>query len=152
MKPVTLVRMAAIFALIHAVLHTAGGVFGKIEAGPATVAVTAMKGNQFLTFGTLRTFWDFYMGLGLAVTIFLTTEALALWFLAPLTFSYGQRLRPPLMVFAIGYLMCAVNSFRYFFIGPVVVEVLIAVCLFAAVAGMRSDVADLERGRRLTEL
>ena len=152
MKPVTLVRMAAVFALIHAVLHTIGGVFGKIEAGPATVAVTAMKANRFLAFGTLRTFWDFYMGLGLGVTIFLTMEAMVLWFLAPLTATHDGKLRPPLAVFAIGYLTFAVDSFRYFFLGPVVVEILIAACLFAAVAAMRRDPMGSEPGRRLTEV
>jgi hypothetical protein len=152
MKPLTLVRIAAVFALIHAVLHTIGGVFGKINPGPEAIAVAAMKANHFLAFGNLRTFWDFYMGLGFGVTIFLTMEAMVLWLLAPLTASHGEKLRPPLAAFAIGYLIFAVDSFRYFFLGPVVVEVLIAVCLFAAVAAIRRGAAVPALEDRLTEV
>jgi hypothetical protein len=141
MKAAIFVRIAAGLALLHAVLHTVGGVFGKVPAGPAAVAVAAMKANQFVALGNTRTFWDFYMGFGLGVTIFLTMEAVVLWLLAPLTMLYGEKVRPVLIAFAIGYLVFAVNSYRYFFLGPVVAEVLIAVCLFAAVACSRGRVA-----------
>ena len=79
MKATVFIRIAAVLVLIHAVLHTVGGVFGKIDSGPAAVAVEAMKANQFLAFGKVRTFWDFYRGLGLGVTIFLTIESPVLW-------------------------------------------------------------------------
>jgi hypothetical protein len=137
MKAAIFVRMAAGLVLLHAVLHTVGGVFGKVPGGPAAVAVAAMKANQFVAFGNTRTFWDFYMGFGLGVTIFLTMEAVVLWLLAPLTALYGEKVRPVLTAFAIGYLVFAVNSYRYFFLGPVVAEVLIAACLFGAVACIR---------------
>jgi hypothetical protein len=134
MKAAIFVRVAAGLVLLHAVLHTVGGVFGKVPGGPAGVAVAAMKANPFMAFGNMRTFWDFYMGMGLAVTIFLTMEAVVLWLLAPLTVEHGEKVRPALIAFGIGYLVFAVNSYRYFFLGPVVAEVLIAACLFAAVA------------------
>ena len=59
MRPVLLLRIAAVLTFIHAVLHTIGGVFGKVEPGPATIAVQAMKMNQFLLMGHTRSFWDF---------------------------------------------------------------------------------------------
>jgi hypothetical protein len=78
MKPALLLRIAAVLTSIHAVLHTIGGVFGKIGPGPATVAVQAMKMNQFLLMGHTRSFWDFYRGMGLGVTMSLTAEAVLL--------------------------------------------------------------------------
>ncbi|MCU1299269.1 MAG: hypothetical protein JWO91_3547 [Acidobacteriaceae bacterium] len=51
MKSTLFLRIAAVLTFIHAVLHTIGGVFGKTEPGPATVAVQAMKMNQFLLMG-----------------------------------------------------------------------------------------------------
>ncbi len=137
MKAAIFVRIAAGLVLLHAVLHTLGGVFGKVPSGPAGVAVAAMKANPFVAFGNTRTFWDFYMGMGLGVTIALTMEAVVLWSLAPLTVAPGERVRPALIAFAVGYLVFAVNSYRYFFLGPVVAEVLIAACLLAAVACLR---------------
>jgi hypothetical protein len=139
-KATIFLRTASVLVFLHAVLHTIGGVFGKVEAGPATIAVTAMKANRFLAFGNQRTFWEFYMGLGLGVTIFLVMDSVVLWLLAPLVVSYPKEVQPVLAAFAIGYLVFAVNSFRFFFLGPVVVEILIVVCLAAAIAKGRKDV------------
>ena len=128
-KPWVWLRIAAVLTLIHAVLHTVGGVFGSVDPGPATVAVEAMKVNQFLLLGHVRSYWDFYRGMGLGLTIFLTAEGIIFWQLASLAKSDARRLRPVLTTFAIAYLVFSINSYRYFFIAPVIVEVLIAACL-----------------------
>jgi hypothetical protein len=132
MKATIFLRIASVLTLIHAILHTIGGVFGRPLPGPAEQAVAAMKSNPFIAMGNLRTFWDFYMGLGLSVTVFLTLEAIVFWMLASLVRTEGHRLRPVIVVFAMGYFAPAVNSFRFFFFGPVIAEVIIAVCLIAA--------------------
>jgi len=134
MKAAIFLRIASVLTLIHSILHTIGGVFGKPTPGPAGVAVEAMKANHFILLGSPRTYWDFYMGLGLGITIFLTTEAIVFWLLASLAPTAGARLRPILGVFALGYLAFALNSFRFFFLLPVITEVLIAVCLVLSFA------------------
>jgi len=137
MKPVIFIRIAAVLTFVHAVLHTVGGVFGTISPGPEAVAAAAMKANQFNAMGNLRTFWDFYMGMGLAVSVFLTMESVVLWFLASLARSRASQLRPILIVFAIGYLVFAIDSHRYFFVAPVITEILIGLCLAAAAISAR---------------
>jgi len=139
MKSVIFIRIAAVLTFIHAVLHTVGGVFGKADPGPAAVAVAAMKANQFLLMGNLRTYWDFYFGMGLGVTISLTTESIVLWFLASLVHTHSEKLRPILLTFAFGYLTFAVNSYFNFFLAPVIVETLIALCLIAAAVTMQKS-------------
>ncbi len=129
MKPVVLLRIASVLTIIHAVLHTVGGVFGTVGPGPATVAVQAMKVNQFLLMGHTRSFWEFYRGLGLGITIFLTAEAIVFWQLGTLAKTDARRLRPILCTFSVAYLVLALNSDAYFFAGPVIVEILIAACL-----------------------
>ncbi|MGB0122489.1 MAG: hypothetical protein WA419_16865 [Silvibacterium sp.] len=133
MKPVLLLRIASVLTFIHAALHTFGGVFGKVTPGPATVAVQAMRLNQFLVMGHTRSYWDFYRGLGLAVTILLTAEAVVFWQLSSLAKTDSRRLRPILAVFVTAYLVFAVNSYAYFFPGPVIVETLIAILLGLAI-------------------
>ena len=133
MKPVIFLRIASVLTLIHAVLHTIGGVFGSVEPGPASVAVTAMKANQFLLMGNMRSFWDFYRGMGLAVTVFLTLEAIVFWLLGGLAKTDAVRLRPIMATFLVAYLALALNSFTYFFLGPVIAEILIALCLGLAI-------------------
>jgi len=132
-KPVLFLRIAAILTLIHAVLHTIGGVFGKVEPGAATIAVEAMKTNQFLLMGNMRSFWDFYRGLGLGITIFLAADSVLFWQLASLAKTDARRLRPILATFLIAYAVFSLNSYAYFFFGPVITEILIAACLGMAI-------------------
>ena len=132
-KTVVFLRIAAVLTFIHAVLHTVGGVFGSVGPGPASVAAAAMKANQFLVIGHMRSYWNFYRGLGLTVTICLTAEAVLFWQLGSLAKTDGRRLRPILITFLIAYAVLAVNSNAYFFFGPVVAEILIAACLGAAI-------------------
>jgi hypothetical protein len=138
-KPVLFLRIAAVLTFIHAVLHTIGGVFGKVEPGPAAVAVEAMKANQFLLMGHMRSFWDFYRGMGLGATISLTTEAVVFWQLGLLAKTDARRLRPILATFLVAYAALSVNSYAYFFLGPVIVEILIAACLGLAMATAKPE-------------
>ena len=138
-KPALFLRIAAILTFIHAVLHTIGGVFGKIGPGPATVAVEAMKVNQFLLMGHLRSFWDFYRGLGLGATISLTSEAIVFWQLGSHAKMDARRVRPILITFLVAYAALAVNSYTYFFLGPVIAEIFIAACLGLAIVTAKSQ-------------
>jgi hypothetical protein len=140
-KPALFLRIAAVLTLIHSVLHTIGGVFSKPEPGPATIAFQAMKVNQFPLLGHMRSYADFYRGLGLCVTIFLTAEAVLFWQLGSLAQTDARRLRPILVTFLIAYVTLAANSYAYFFLGPVIVEILIAACLGLAIAAANSPAA-----------
>ncbi len=63
MKPVIYLRAASLLTLLHAVLHTIGGVFGKPDLPAEQTAVAAMKANQFPLMGATRSYWDFYIGI-----------------------------------------------------------------------------------------
>lgn len=137
-KPVLFLRIASVLTFIHAVLHTIGGVFGKVEPGPEAAAVAAMKANRFLLMGNLRSFWDFYFGFGLALTIFMTAESILMWQLASLAKTEARRLRPMMITFLVAYAVLATNSNMYFFIAPVITEILIAACFAVAIATAKS--------------
>jgi hypothetical protein len=140
-KPVLFLRIAAVLTFIHAVLHTIGGVFGKAEPGPAAVALEAMKANQFLLMGYMRSYWEFYRGMGLAVTIFLMAEAVVFWQLGSLARTDARPLRPVVATFLVAYAVLAVNSYTYFFLAPVIVEILIAACLGMAIVTAKPEAA-----------
>ena len=95
--------------------------------------VAAIMRERFQVFGLTRSYADFYRGMGLGITIALTMEALVLWMLASLAKTDSVRLRPVLAVFLMGYLAFAVNSYLFFFYGPVIAELLIAGCLASAI-------------------
>jgi hypothetical protein len=144
-KPSLFLRIAAVMTLIHAVLHTIGGVFGKAGPGPAAAAVLAMKMNQFPLMGHTRSFWDFYRGMGLSVTISLTAEAIVFWQLGSLAKMDARRLLPILVTFLVAYSVLAVNSYAYFFLGPVIAEILIAACLGLTIFTAKSQSDELCR-------
>jgi hypothetical protein len=92
-----------------------------------------MKLNTFPLMGHTRSFWDFYRGMGIGVSISLTMEGTVLWLLGSLAKRDATRLRPILATFAVGYLALSVNSYTYFFLGPVIAEILISACLLFAI-------------------
>jgi hypothetical protein len=141
MRAAVWLRVASMLAFVHAALHTVGGVFSKVAPGAEQTAVDAMKGNAFVAMGVTRTMWDFYRGMGLAVTIFLTLAAVVLWQMAVLAKAeIFPVVRPVLGAFVLGFLLMAVVSWEYFFAGPLVAELLIAACVGMAMIPARQEV------------
>lgn len=138
MKPTVFLRIASVLTLIHSILHTIGGVFGKPAPGVSTTVWEAMKANTFPVLGATRSFFEFYRGLGLGITIFLTAEAIVFWQLGTLAKTDAARLRPIMATFMIAYLVFALNSYEYFFFMPIIVEIIIAACLGMAIVTARS--------------
>ena len=132
MKPAVFLRIASILTFIHSVLHTVGGVFGKPVNG-AAAAVAANMRTPFPVFGLTRSYSDFYMGIGLGVTISLTMDAVLLWILASMARRDAVRLRPLITIFALGYSAFSLNSYVFFFAYPIINEMLIVICLVAAI-------------------
>jgi len=137
MRTVLFLRIASVLTLVHAALHTIGGVFGGAAPGVQQATVAVMKANEFAVMGVTRSYWDFYMGFGLVVSVFLTVEAIVFWQLGSLAKMDALRLRPILATFLVGYLGVAEVSYRYFFAGPVITEILIALCLGLAFASAK---------------
>ena len=147
MKPAVFLRIASVLTLIHSILHTIGGVFGKPDPGVSTTVWEAMKGNTFPVLGVTRSYFEFYRGLGLGITIFLTAEAIVFWQLGTLSKTDAIRLRPILATFMIAYLVFALNSYEYFFFMPIIVEIIIAACLGMAIVTAKS--VEMARGSHL---
>jgi hypothetical protein len=91
-----------------------------------------MRATRFNVDGLSRTYWDFFTGFGLFVTVFLLFAAILAWELG------GQakvQLMPLLVVswaFAICFVGIAVLSWMYFFIIPGVLASVIGLCLVLA--------------------
>ncbi len=133
MKPTIWLRVASILTLVHAVLHTVGGVFGKPTYGSEQIAVIeTMKAHQFLVMGSPRTYWDFHFGYGLFLSICLLVEAVLFWQLGEIAKSQPKLIRPILAAFILAFCGTAIVAGRYFFVAPAITEVLIAGCLVGA--------------------
>ena len=128
-------RGASILTLIHAVLHTIGGVFGKPRNGSEEVAVMeTMKAHQFLVMGSPRTYWDFFFGYGLILSVCLLVQGVLFWQLGDIAKSQPKLIRPILAAFILSFGATTIIAQRYFFLAPAITEVIIAGCLAGAYA------------------
>ena len=137
MRPPTLLRTASVLTLVHSILHTIGGVLAPPSHGAEEIAlVETMSAHRFDFMGSMRSYADFMLGYGLFVTVALLVDAVIFWQLAALARARPEGLRPMVAVFALGYVGLAIVSSRFFFIAPVVTELLIAAGLAAAFVGL----------------
>ena len=58
MKPVVFLRIASILTLIHSIMHTIGGTFGKPPSAQAAMIAASMR-YRFEVFGVMRSYADF---------------------------------------------------------------------------------------------
>lgn len=138
MKASLFLRIASVLTLIHCVLHTLGGVFGSPKHGREEISVIeTMKLHQFDVFGSLRSYWDFFFGYGLFVTIALLIAAILFWLLAIIVQTNPACVKSIVSLLFFNYFGMAIVSWRYFFLPPAVTELLIAACLALAFISIR---------------
>jgi hypothetical protein len=128
-KASTFYRIAAVLILLFDVGHTAGYPWSDPKWG---VDLGSMRSTHFEVFGFSRTYWDFYIGFGLFVTVFLLFSAIVAWQLGGLPAETSGRMRGTAWALAICFAAVAVLSWKYFFIIPIGFSIVITLCLIAA--------------------
>jgi hypothetical protein len=127
----TLYRIAAVLLVLFAVGHT----FGFQQSDPkwrVDALVVSMRSIHFDALGSNRTYWDFFLGAGLSVSVFLLFAAVLAWQLGRLAGENLAQMRVTVWAFAICFAAITVLSWRYLFIVPIVFSSLITVCLITA--------------------
>jgi hypothetical protein len=133
MRTTLFLRIASVLAIIHAILHTIGGVLSKPNNGAPEIAIIeAMKSRAFDVMGSMRTYWDFFFGYGLIVTITLLVQGILFWQLGNIAKTNGAQIRPILLLFCFNFIATTIVAWKYFFIAPAVTELLIAAFLAGA--------------------
>jgi len=130
LKASTFYRIAAVLILLFAVGHTVGFLQSDPKWGVDTL-LASMRSIHFDVQGFSRTYWDFYVGFGLFVTVFLLLAAVLAWQLGGLAAETLRLMRSTAWAFALCFAVVTVLSLRYFFIIPIVCSILITACLIA---------------------
>ncbi|MEP6884374.1 MAG: hypothetical protein ABJC66_06470 [Gammaproteobacteria bacterium] len=100
--------------------------------GPNEQAVVdAMRNVRFSAMGSVRSYWDFYQGFGIALSGLLAVQAVLLWQLANVARD-GGRYRAMLATHLAGFLFNAVVIGAYIFVLPLAFTLAIALCLLWA--------------------
>ena len=129
-KPTVLLRIASGVALVQFAAHTFLFAFSSPKHGPQeTAVIETMKAHRFDFLGSLRSYWDFYFGYGLEAAFFCLVEAVLFWQLATIAKSAPLVVRPIVALFFLANIGHAILAWKYFFITPIIPDVLIAGCL-----------------------
>jgi hypothetical protein len=132
MTPRRLLRIAAILSFLYFLGHTAGMPWTPSEGGHTDLVVGGMKSFRFDVFGSMRSYWDFYQGFGLTVSVLQLLGAVVLWSVAGLAADTPARARPFVLAFLVANVAQLVLVVRFFFLPPLVLSV--AVTLFLGLA------------------
>src|SRR5260370_19930585 len=129
MKASMFYRIAAVLLLLFAAGHTSGFPWSDPQWG---VDLGSMRSTHFDIMGSSRTYWDFYVGFGLSVTVLLLLAVVLAWQLGGLRAATLALMRGTAWTFALCFAAITVLSWRYLFVIPVVFSIVITLCLTAA--------------------
>ncbi len=131
MSPALLYRIASVLLVLFAAGHTLG--FRRVDPRWGIDAtIGALKATQFQVQGFTRSYWSFYTGFGLFVTVLLVFVGILAWQLGALPKDTLRSLRVVTWALALSFVAVTLLSWRYFFIAPVVFSGVIAACLLLA--------------------
>jgi len=124
-----LLRIAAILTFLYFFGHSAGIPWTPSTGRETDLVVGGMRSFRFDVFGSSRTYWDFYQGFGLTVSVLQLLQSVVLWLLAGLATVAPAQVRPFVLAFLAASLAQLVLVVRHFFLPPIVLSVAITVCL-----------------------
>ena len=131
MKARVLYRISSVLLLLFAAAHT----FGFRQVDPqwgVDALIASMRSIHFEAQGFNRTYWDFFVGFGLLVSVFFVFSAVLAWQLGSLPAETLARLRGPAWALAVCFVAVTILSWRYVFWAPITFSLVIALCLIAA--------------------
>jgi len=123
MKPTWWYRASSVLLVLFAAGHTFG--FRRTDAWPETVkpVVAGMQNVYFPADGFLRSYWDFYVGFGLFVTVMMLFAAVVAWQMAGLPGETLSRMKLVRWSLAITFAVITAMTWRYFFVTPLIFSV-----------------------------
>jgi hypothetical protein len=131
LKASTFYRIAAVLILLFAIGHTVGFLQSDPKWGVDSLLLS-MKSTHFDIQGFSRSYWDFFLGFGFFVTVFLLFAAVLAWQLGGVALETLVTMRGLAWAFALCFVAITILSWRYFFAIPIVLSSLITLCLILA--------------------
>jgi hypothetical protein len=131
MKASLFYRVAAALLLLFAVGHT----LGFRQSDPAWGVDTllgSMRSIHFDVQGFSRTYWDLFLAAGFSVGVFYLFAAVLAWQLGGLPAETLAAMRGTVWALALCFAAITVLSWKFLFMLPIVLSIIITVCLTAA--------------------
>jgi len=145
MKPSTWLRALAGCLALFAVGHTLGTAVPHAATSPRQAAVlAAMRNSQFPVMGFTRSYWDFYYGFALIISVHLALLAVIAWQAGAVSRRNAEAALPLAYTLLVGSFVTLVICYRFFFSAPIAMSAAAVVCSVGSVWALR-----VERGRKM---
>jgi len=129
MKSTIWLRAAAVITALQCLGHYIGRPWTPGHDVLSAGVVAAMKAHEMHVMGFDRSYFDFYVGFGMDLGIFLAAQAVLLWQLAGIAATDPARARPMIAVFFVASAAITVLNAIYLFTAPLVMTGIVALCL-----------------------
>ncbi len=134
-SPNNLYRIAAVVMALLAAGHTYGAVLHTPRFDSAASSVRdAMSSVTFACDGAHCTWFGFYLGFAIMISVFTTICAFAAWYVGGLSRDVRVALRPVMIAVTLAFVAMAVVSKLFFFPPPLVLSSASALMLGVASA------------------
>lgn len=132
-------RSASVLTLLLALGHATGSPWTPDPGAESMAVVSRMQSVHFELLGAQRSYWEFYVGFGHTIPVFLLLLAILFWLL-PAAVPDPRRARTVLAVMLAAFVSIVGLDWVYFFAAPLVLAIAIALCLALALKSVRSPV------------
>ncbi len=148
MKPWIWYRALAVILALFTLGHTLGTRHAVTTAPEEAAVIAGMQGYRVPVMGFLRTYWEFYRGFSISISVLLATLMVIAWQLATLSRRNPREALPLGVTVLLACVGQGIVSFIYFFTAPMVMSVAAVVC-----AGMGVSLVgrDANRVQTITE-
>jgi hypothetical protein len=124
-------KIAAVLLLLFSIGHTLG--FRQTDPQwKADALVADMHRIHFNAQGFDRSSWDFFVGFGLFVSVFLLFFAILAWHLGGMAAETLAMIPAVKWSLALCFIGITILSWKYFFAAPVIFSSVITLCLIVA--------------------
>jgi len=143
MKASTWFRALAVILAIFTLGHTVGTIRAITAAPEEAAVIVAMQGYRVPVMGFMRTYWGFYRGFSITISVWLAGLAVIAWQVGGLSRQNPRAALPVATTVLIACVANAIVSFLFFFTAPMVLSAVAVICAAIGTALLRRDASPL---------
>jgi hypothetical protein len=134
MKSIIWFRALAVVLGLFTLGHTVGTVHAVTDSPQEAAVISAMQGHRVPVMGFLRTYWEFYRGFSISITVLLATLMVIAWQLGSLARRNPREALPRAVTLLVACVGQAIVCFIYFFTAPMILSTLSVILAGVGVA------------------
>ena len=134
-------RALAVVLAIFTLGHTLGTRRAITTSPEEAAVISSMRQYRLPVMGFLRSYWEFYRGFSVTITVLLAALAVIVWQLGILSRRNPREALPLSITVLIACVANAIVSFSYFFAAPMVMSVVSVICASLGLFALCREIA-----------